>query len=172
MSSENKNNTSTSTSTIELSGKTVKLGLNGGEVVEVPRDYVLMCQTLKNMLEDFPEDDEKIVPIMCDRANREVMDLMFGKGGYCEHHFFHPNEQFVPDEKDKKTFDRTQICEFDKKFLQPFMNKEGIKKIKNLIIVSNFLELKGLLHLGCKTIANMITEKTPEELGKIKEENK
>lgn len=34
----------------------------------------------------------------------------------------------------------------------------------DLILAANFLDIKGLLDLGCKTVANMIKGKTPEQI--------
>jgi S-phase kinase-associated protein 1 len=34
----------------------------------------------------------------------------------------------------------------------------------DLILAANYLDIKGLLDLGCKTVANMIKGKTPQQI--------
>merc|ERR1712072_1483166 len=56
----------------------------------------------------------------------------------------------------KKT---TDIEEWDQKFMQ--VDQEMLFEI---ILASNYLDIKALLDVGCKTVANMIKGKSPEEI--------
>ncbi|KAH2641999.1 hypothetical protein KXW54_002147 [Aspergillus fumigatus] len=58
----------------------------------------------------------------------------------------------------KKT---TDIDEWDQKFMQ--VDQEMLFEI---ILAANYLDIKALLDVGCKTVANMIKGKSPEEIRK------
>lgn len=76
---------------------------------------------------------------------------------YCEYH----KDDVVPateDESDriKRT---TDISEWDQKFLS--VDQEMLFEI---ILTANYLDIRPLLDIGCKTVANMIKGKSPEEI--------
>lgn len=80
---------------------------------------------------------------------------------WCEHHKGDPvtgNEADL-DANRKRT---TDINEWDQKFLQ--VDQEMLFEI---ILAANYLDIKGLLDAGCKTVANMIKGKSPEEIRKV-----
>lgn len=53
----------------------------------------------------------------------------------------------------------TDISEWDQKFLS--VDQEMLFEI---ILAANYLDIRPLLDIGCKTVANMIKGKTPEEI--------
>ncbi|KAJ5595749.1 hypothetical protein N7450_002207 [Penicillium hetheringtonii] len=55
----------------------------------------------------------------------------------------------------------TDIEEWDQKFMQ--VDQEMLFEI---ILAANYLDIKALLDVGCKTVANMIKGKSPEEIRK------
>ena len=95
---------------------------------------------------------------------------------WCEHHKNDPPTT-VDDDSDsrKKT---TDIEEWDQKFMQ--VDQEMLFEIilvsnsvphnleakLTLLQASNYLDIKPLLDVGCKTVANMIKGKSPEEIRK------
>ncbi|CAK5274099.1 unnamed protein product [Mycena citricolor] len=56
----------------------------------------------------------------------------------------------------------TDISEWDQKFIN--VDQEMLFEI---ILAANYLDIKPLLDVGCKTVANMIKGKTPEEIRKL-----
>merc|ERR1711900_135775 len=48
-----------------------------------------------------------------------------------------------------------------------FINKQTKKTIFNIILGSNYMDIKSLLHLGCAKMATLIKGKSPEEIKKI-----
>ena len=138
----------------ELSGQTVKLTPSDApdDAVEVPVEVANQSVTIKNMLEDFGGASD--VPIPLHNVTSKILDLVVK---YCKYHLEHPTPK-SDDKDDKKTDD---IIPWDK----DFCNVEQATLFE-LILAANYLDIKPLLDLTCKTVANMIKGKTPEEIRK------
>ncbi|KAG4302284.1 hypothetical protein PCANB_001560 [Pneumocystis canis] len=112
---------------------------------------------IKNMLEDVGESDMPIpLPNVTSNVLKKVLE-------WCEHHRSDPfpladDDLDLPIHRSKKS---TEIDEWDQKFMQ--VDQEMLFEI---ILASNYLDIKPLLDVGCKTVANMIKNKTPEEIRK------
>jgi S-phase kinase-associated protein 1 len=83
---------------------------------------------------------------------------------WCEHHKNDPlpvatDANDATEETRRRNID---ISEWDGKFIQ--VDQEMLFEI---ILAANYLDIKPLLDLGCKTVANMIKGKTPEEIRKL-----
>jgi S-phase kinase-associated protein 1 len=83
---------------------------------------------------------------------------------WCEHH---KNDPLPPATDANDATEETRrrnidISEWDGKFIQ--VDQEMLFEI---ILAANYLDIKPLLDLGCKTVANMIKGKTPEEIRKL-----
>jgi S-phase kinase-associated protein 1 len=78
---------------------------------------------------------------------------------WCEHHRGDPVQTQDDDSDARKR--TTEIEEWDQKFMQ--VDQEMLFEI---ILASNYLDIKPLLDVGCKTVANMIKGKSPEEIRK------
>jgi len=133
---------------------TVKLQSNDGVVIEIERPIAERSVLIKNMLEDCGEVNDAI-PIS--NVNESILRKVIE---WCEHHKNDPvaaeNEN---DDSRKKT---TDIDEWDQKFMN--VDQEMLFEI---ILAANFLDIKPLLDTGCKTVANMIKGKSPEEIRKL-----
>ncbi|KAM0204596.1 hypothetical protein ACHAPA_001961 [Fusarium lateritium] len=135
----------------------VWLASNDSAIIEVDRAVSERSMLIKNMLEDI--GDEMITqanPIPIPNVNEAVLRKVIE---WCDHHRNDP-PQAQDDEADarKKT---TDIEEWDQKFMQ--VDQEMLFEI---ILASNYLDIKPLLDVGCKTVANMIKGKSPEEIRK------
>ncbi|EHK24698.1 hypothetical protein TsFJ059_007506 [Trichoderma semiorbis] len=130
---------------------------NDNATMEVDRAVVERSMLLKNMLEDLGGADvspENPIPIP--NVNEAVLRKVVE---WCEHHRNDPVA--APDDESDARKKTTDIEEWDQKFMQ--VDQEMLFEI---ILASNFLDIKPLLDVGCKTVANMIKGKSPEEIRK------
>jgi len=140
---------------------TTQLTLRSSDGVEMTVDRDVACRSvlIKNMLEDlFSESDTggptEAVPIP--NVNEAVLKKVLE---WAEHHRNDP-VQANDDEVDSRK-KPTEIDEWDQKFIQ--VDQEMLFEI---ILAANYLDIKPLLDVGCKTVANMIKGKSPEEIRK------
>ncbi|GAA6018420.1 hypothetical protein JCM8202_001373 [Rhodotorula sphaerocarpa] len=132
----------------------VKLSTSEGEEFEVEHDVAVRSVLIKNMLEDVGESDQAIpLPNVSANVLKKVLE-------WCDHHRKDP-EPLAEDQDDtrRKT---TEISDWDAKFIQ--VDQEMLFEI---ILAANYLDIKPLLDVGCKTVANMIKGKQPEEIRKL-----
>jgi len=135
----------------------VLLVTSDNENFNVDKDVAERSVLIKNMLEDVGESDQPIpLPNVSASVLRKVLE-------YCEHHRGEPlpaaDADSNQDEARKRT---TDIGEWDQKFIT--VDQEMLFEI---ILAANYLDIKPLLDVGCKTVANMIKGKSPEEIRKL-----
>jgi len=128
---------------------------NDGFEIPVELAVAERSMLIKNMLEDLGGEqlDQKVpIPNVNEQVLKKVLD-------WCKHHKNDPaTTQDDDSDSRKKT---TDIEEWDQKFMQ--VDQEMLFEI---ILASNYLDIKPLLDVGCKTVANMIKGKSPEEIRK------
>jgi len=105
------------------------------------------------MLEDLGSTTD--VPIPLHNVSSKILKKVIE---YATHHVQHPTQQ-KSDAKDEKKSD--DILPWDKEFCNVDQ-----ATLFELILAANYLDIKPLLDLTCKTVANMIKGKTPEEIRK------
>lgn len=133
--------------------QTVKLSPSDdpSATVEVSLDVANMSLTIKNMLEDLAGGGVTDVSIPLNNVTSKVLTKVIE---YCKHHVENPTK--LDTDKSKE-----DISPWDKQFA-------GVDQatLFELILAANYLDIKPLLDLTCKTVANMIKGKTPEEIRK------
>jgi len=107
----------------------------------------------KNMLEDLGSTSDVAIPLH--NVTQKILNKVVE---YCKHHCEHPTPKSDDKNNDKKSDD---ILPWDK----DFCNVDQATLFE-LILAANYLDIKPLLDLTCKTVANMIKGKTPEEIRK------
>jgi len=133
----------------------VTLTTSDNESFTVEKEVAERSVLIKNMLEDVGESDQ---PIPLPNVNAAVLKKVLE---YCDHHRSDPlpAAETENDDNRKRT---TDISEWDQKFIQ--VDQEMLFEI---ILAANYLDIKALLDVGCKTVANMIKGKTPDEIRKL-----
>ncbi|CAH1759944.1 11267_t:CDS:2 [Entrophospora sp. SA101] len=117
--------------------KLVKLTSSEGTEFKVERIIAEKSILLKNMLDDVGEKDMLIE--------------------YCTHH--RDELMTTTDDNSKRSSTADDIDDWDAEFC-----KVDQGTLFELILAANYLDIKPLLDLACKTVANMIKSKSPEEI--------
>ncbi|KAG6335849.1 hypothetical protein ID866_3239 [Astraeus odoratus] len=135
----------------------VLLVTSDNEQFHADKEVVERSVLIKNMLEDVGESDQPIpLPNVSSSVLKKVLE-------YCEHHRGEPLPSADADQNQDETRKRTtDISEWDQRFIT--VDQEMLFEI---ILAANYLDIKPLLDVGCKTVANMIKGKTPEEIRKL-----
>lgn len=131
--------------------ETVTLLSQDGNSFEVSLDVAKMSETIKNLIEDAGTDNPVPLPNVSSVILAKVVE-------YCQYHHAHPVVLSDENKDEKRTDD---ISGWDLDFC-----KVDQKTLFDLILAANYLDIKDLLDLTCKTVANMIKGKTPEEIRK------
>jgi S-phase kinase-associated protein 1 len=132
----------------------VKLVTSDNADIEVDRQVAERSILIKNLLEDLGGDNNEAIPIP--NVNEAVMKKVLE---WCDHHRNDPPASQDDDSDSRKK--STDIDEWDQKFMQ--VDQEMLFEI---ILAANYLDIKALLDVGCKTVANMIKGKSPDEIRK------
>jgi len=137
-----------------MSSPQVKLHSSDEKEFLVSKSILEMSVTIKNMLEDMATPDQPVpdAPIPLPNVNAKILDLVIK---YCTYHHEHPTEE----KKDERRTD--DIIPWDLEF-----TKVDQQTLFELILAANYLDIKPLLDLTCKTVANMVKGKTPDEIRK------
>jgi len=134
----------------------VLLQSSDGVQVQVDREVAERSILLKNMIEDLGEENVGSQPVPLPNVNEAVLRKVIE---WCEHHRKDPIQ--TNDDESESRKKTTDIEEWDQKFMQ--VDQEMLFEI---ILAANYMDIKNLLDVGCKTVANMIKGKSPEEIRK------
>lgn len=135
----------------------VVLKSSDGVIYKPERKVAEKSTLIKNMIEDLSGiGDGKIDEIPLDNVKANVLQKVLE---YCEHHKDDP--PFVATDEGIAKARASEISQWDQKFLQ--VDQELLFEI---ILAANFMEIRPLLEVGCRTVANMIKHKSPEEIRK------
>ncbi|KAF2076710.1 hypothetical protein CYY_001967 [Polysphondylium violaceum] len=124
----------------------VKLQSSDEKIFEVEKEIACMSLTIKGMLDANLDESDAEIPL--NNVNAEILEKIIE---YCKHHHENPTNTTVKAEENEESF--------DDKFI-----KVEHETLFQLTLAANFLDIKPLLDLTCKQIANLIRGKTPEEI--------
>ena len=134
----------------------IQLQSSDGEIFKVDVEIAKQSVTIKTMLEDLGMDDageEEVVPLP--NVNAAILKKVIQ---WAQYHKDDPPPPEDDENKEKRTDD---ISSWDSDFL-----KVDQGTLFELILAANYLDIKGLLDVTCKTVANMIKCKTPSDSSK------
>ncbi|KAM8717513.1 hypothetical protein ACLKA7_004241 [Drosophila subpalustris] len=128
----------------------IKLQSSDDVIFETDLQVAMCSGTIKSMLESCAAEDEAVpLPNVNSAILRKVLE-------WAEYHKSDVNQMANEDDDDKRTDD---ITPWDKQFLEV---DQGT--LFELTMAANYLNIQGLLKVACKTVANMIKGKTPEDI--------
>ncbi|CAI0547362.1 unnamed protein product [Linum tenue] len=123
----------------------------------------MQSQTIKHMIEDDCADNGIPLPNVTAKILAMVIEYCKNHHGspdgaaeYCKKHHDSPKPDYAGAVEDEA------MKTWDKKFV-----KVDQDTLFDLILAANYLNIKELLDLTCKTVADMMSGKTPEEIRKI-----
>lgn len=152
--------------------KFVILESSDDKQIKVKTEIAEMSMTVKNLITDVCDvsDDASETPIIpLPNVTGKILEKVIQ---YCEYHYVHPETTTDPPATPSTTISTTpednsqgkksdNILPWDAEYC-----KVDQAELFQLILAANYLDIKSLLDLTCKTVANMIKGKTPEEIRK------
>ena len=134
----------------------IRLQSSDGETFPVDVEIARKSITIRTMLEDLgmeDQDDDEVVPLP--NVNAAILKKVIDWSTY------HKDDPAPVEDDDTKEKRSDDISNWDQEFM-----KVDQGTLFEIILAANYLDIKGLLDVGCKTVANMIKGKTPEEIRK------
>lgn len=143
--------------TIKMADETkITLKTNDGAEMTVPLDVAKRSILLTNLIDDLGLEVATTSSVPLPNVTEPVLQKIIE---WCEHHRNDPLPTAEDDNESRKK--TTDIDEWDQKYMQ--VDQEMLFEI---ILAANYMDIKALLDVGCKTVANMIKGKSPEEIRK------
>lgn len=132
----------------------VTIVTNEGQHHTMPLPHARMSGTIANMLDDVDDDVESNIPIP--NIKGEIMKKVVD---FCAQH---PDALLNPTEEQQLEMRTTPLNAWAKQFVGV-----PLEMLFEMIQAANFLDLKPMLDVTCKAVAEMIKGKTPEDIKKI-----
>ena len=141
---DNTNNNNFDSNDNDSNEKTIiTLTSNDNENFEIEKDIALLSETIKNMYED---NNENSLPIPLPNVNSKILSKVI------EYMKYYKTTKNNDEENDQ--------------WLKSYINLDD-ETLFNIILAANYLDIKSLLDITCKAVADEIKScKTPEEIRK------
>ncbi|XP_023549855.1 S-phase kinase-associated protein 1-like [Cucurbita pepo subsp. pepo] len=126
--------------------RTFQLKSSDNKIFKVSEEIAIQSAVIKSFLEDFGSDSDEIV-IPLPNVSGRILEIVI--------------EWIVKHADDELTKEEVQDWE------NKFMNDLNMEVTTELVMAANYLEVIGLLHRTCQSIADQISGKSPEEIRRI-----
>nr|XP_041633042.1 S-phase kinase-associated protein 1-like [Drosophila kikkawai] len=131
---------------------TVRLESSDKEIFTINLEVIKCSDTIRTALKDLGDlDDCGVFPLP--NVSSMILRMVLNWATY------HKDDPIVLEEDDSKEKCSDDLCPWDVQFLNV---DQGT--LFELILAANYLNIQGLLTATCKTVANMIKGKTPDEI--------
>ena len=143
--------------------KMITLKSSDGELFQVEEAVAMESQTIRHMIEDDCADNGIPLPNVNSKILSKVIE-------YCNKHVQAspiPADSGAAADASSSTSTAAAAPAEDLKSFDAEFVKVDQATLFDLILAANYLNIKGLLDLTCQTVADMIKDKTPEEIRKI-----
>lgn len=130
----------------------IKVRSSDAQEFTIHKDLANQSAFLKNLISDMAGSEE-VIPLP--NVNGVILNKVIE---FMEHHKEDPP---LPPDYEELIRSNDYISEWDSEFC-----KVDQGTLFEIIIAANYLDIKVLLDVTCKSVANMIKGKTPEEIRK------
>ena len=130
----------------------VKLLCCDGEEVEIDKDVAEKSVLIKGLIDDSPDEQ---IPLP--NVKRPILEKVID---FCKHIKDHPAPEI---EKPLKSVDMASVVD---PWYADYINLEQ-EVLFELIMASNYLDIKPLLELSCAKVASLIKNKSIQEIRKF-----
>lgn len=131
----------------------LKLKASDDKVFEVDLEIAKCSETIKTMLQSLGEDNIEDEVISLPHVHSEILKKIIQ---WATYHKDDPPQSETPMHGDLRTND---ISAWDADFLDCDQDT-----LYELLLACNYLNIRGLMQITCKTVANLIKGKTAEEI--------
>lgn len=140
----------------------IKLQSSDGGILEADIEVAKCSVTIKEMIEGLGlSEGEQDVVVPLPNVKLATLKKVFE---FITYHKDDPTPE--PEEEDEYEIYREKpsddICQWDRDFLN--VDRE---ELFQLLLAANYLIIRGLVEVSCKTVANMIKGKSPNEIRKV-----
>ncbi|EDW40064.1 GL18094 [Drosophila persimilis] len=136
--------------------RTIKLQSSNGEDFDVDVRFLKCSGIMKGLLEDGDKEDKKKEPLVLPNVNSDILRLVLIWAEY------HKDDPEPPEDEAANGRSTDDIIPWDIEFL-----KMEQRLVIELMMAADYMDIKGLLQLIAKHLANMIEGKTPQQIRQI-----
>ncbi|CAF0883831.1 unnamed protein product [Rotaria sordida] len=136
-----------------MSEEKIKVQTSDGDIIEVDLFVAKQWEPVKNIYEVLDSKDAQENPIELTNVGTEALNKII------EWSIHHKQDKLSSEENQQNSRRYIEIPQWDQEFFK--IKQEMIFEI---IMAANYLGMTVLLDMACKTIADIIKGKTPEEV--------